>query len=95
MGKWFGQAREIEQLRAENASLRAEVARLQSLLRSGLTEESVAEGAGSNWAGLALNAEENTLLQQGQEIAAIKAYRERTGAGLLEAKRAIDAAKEQ
>ena len=35
--------------------------------------------------------EVEALVRQGRQIQAVKAYRERTGAGLAEAKRAVDA----
>ena len=43
-------------------------------------------------AGLGIDAEERRLILEGKKIHAIKHYRERTGAGLREAKDAIEAA---
>lgn len=80
MGKWFDQAREIEVLRAENTRLQNLVLHLQSALGP--------EAADINAYGV--SDEERALVSAGKQVEAIKRYRERTGAGLLAAKNAID-----
>jgi ribosomal protein L7/L12 len=49
------------------------------------SEEQIAEAGGNAW-----RREVQALLASGEKIAAIKFYRERTGAGLAEAKRAVE-----
>ncbi|VEH82403.1 Uncharacterised protein [Corynebacterium kutscheri] len=80
MGKWLHQAQEIERLRRENQRLVATLAQLKIHLGD---EASDIDPYG-------VSAEELRLATSGQRIAAIKAYRERTGADLLTAKNAID-----
>ncbi|MGD7001155.1 hypothetical protein [Corynebacterium halotolerans] len=80
MGKWFNQAREIERLQQE-------VQRQQTLITQ-LKERLGDDAADINEYGVA--DQERALVTEGQPIKAIKAYRERTGANLLTAKKAID-----
>ena len=47
MGKWFGQASEIEQLRAENQRLKELVAHLEARLRAAYADAGVTALAGS------------------------------------------------
>lgn len=47
MGKWFGQASEIEQLRAENSRLKEQVATLEARLRAAYADAGVTALAGS------------------------------------------------
>ena len=87
VGKWFQQAQEIDRLRAERDRLQAE------LKRQTLRLEHLAATLGPEYASLDLygvNADERALVAAGSPIPAIKAYRERTGADLLTAKKAID-----
>lgn len=79
MGKWFDQAREIEQLRRENARLTALVKHLK-------TETGVSTDVNE----YGVSAGERNLAAAGEQIQAIKKYRERTGADLRTAKDAID-----
>ncbi|WP_206424858.1 hypothetical protein [Neoactinobaculum massilliense] len=82
MGKWFKQAHEIEYLRAENKKLAAQVTSLQHRLRMQQNGTETAE----------VSDEERKIIASGRKIDAIKAYRERTGASLYDAKMAIDEA---
>lgn len=41
MGKWFGQASEIEELRAENRQLKEQVANLEARLRAAYADAGV------------------------------------------------------
>lgn len=87
MAKWFQQARTIDQLRAERDRLQSEVARQTRLL------EQLTAGLETGQESIdiyGVNAEERALVAAGTPIPAIKAYRERTGADLLSAKKAID-----
>lgn len=80
MAKWFQQAAEIERLRAE-------VKRQTQMI------ERLAANLGPEHGDLDLygvSADERELVAAGNPILAIKAYRERTGADLLSAKKAID-----
>ena len=104
MGKWFGQASEIEELRTENRRLKEQVATLEARLRAayadaGITAladpsspasstDSLAPATASS---LEVSAAEVELLATGPKIAAVKAYKDRTGVSLNEAKAAIDA----
>ena len=104
MGKWFGQASEIEDLRTENRRLKEQVATLEARLRAayadaGITAladpsspvsstDSLAPATASS---LEVSAAEVELLATGPKIAAVKAYKDRTGVSLKEAKAAIDA----
>lgn len=47
MGKWFGQASEIEELRAENQRLKEQVATLEARLRAAYADAGVTALAGS------------------------------------------------
>lgn len=78
VAKWFAQAQEIERLRRENA-------RLLDLL---VTLKSQVGDADVDVYGV--TEQERNLAANGQQVEAIKRYRERTGADLLTAKRAID-----
>ena len=109
MGKWFGQAGEIEALRAENHQLRGQVESLEARLRAAygeagitaLSQEAPAPSGGGE-AGPAvtpigvgaaeLTEAERALVASGRKVAAIKEYRDRTGADLLHAKEVIDEA---
>ena len=104
MGKWFGQASEIEELRTENRRLKEQVATLEARLRAayadaGITAladpsspvsstDSLAPATASS---LEVSAAEMELLARGPKIAAVKAYKDRTGVSLTAAKAAIDA----
>ncbi|USR79383.1 50S ribosomal protein L7/L12 [Arcanobacterium pinnipediorum] len=87
MGKWFSQAREIERLRHEKQLLLHENQRLLALVAQ--LKEHVGEEA-ADVDTFAVSAEERLMAASGRKIAAIKAYRERTGADLVTAKNAID-----
>lgn len=80
MGKWFDQAREIERLRRENQRLLTLVTQFKNRLDVEAGDVDV----------YGVSAEERQLVASGQKVAAIKEYRERTGADLLTAKNAID-----
>ena len=104
MGKWFGQASEIEELRTENRRLKEQVATLEARLRAayadaGITAladpsspvsstDSLAPATASS---LEVSAAEMELLATGPKIKAVKAYKDRTGVSLTAAKAAIDA----
>ena len=104
MGKWFGQASEIEELRTENRRLKEQVATLEARLRAayadaGITAladpssptastDSLAPATASS---LEVSDAEMELLATGPKIAAVKAYKDRTGVSLKAAKAAIDA----
>ena len=47
MGKWFGQASEIEELRAENSRLKEQVATLEARLRAAYADAGVTALSGS------------------------------------------------
>ncbi len=49
MGKWFSQASEIEELRAENQRLKEQVATLEARLRAAYADAGVAALAGSSF----------------------------------------------
>ena len=49
MGKWFGQASEIEELRAENQRLKEQVATLEARLRAAYADAGVTALAGSSF----------------------------------------------
>ena len=104
MGKWFGQASEIEELRAENRQLKEQVATLEARLRAayadaGITaltapsfpETYAASLAPTTASSPEVSAAEVELLATGPKIAAVKTYKDRTGVSLKEAKAAIDA----
>lgn len=46
MGKWFGQASEIEELRAENSRLKEQVATLEARLRAAYADAGITALAG-------------------------------------------------
>ena len=48
MGKWFGQAGEIEELRAENSRLKEQVATLEARLRAAYADAGVTALSGSS-----------------------------------------------
>ena len=48
MGKWFGQAGEIEELRAENSRLKEQVANLEARLRAAYADAGVTALSGSS-----------------------------------------------
>ena len=48
MGKWFGQASEIEELRAENRQLKEQVATLEARLRAAYADAGVTALSGSS-----------------------------------------------
>lgn len=48
MGKWFGQASEIEELRAENQRLKEQVANLEARLRAAYADAGVTALSGSS-----------------------------------------------
>ena len=49
MGKWFGQASEIEELRAENQRLKEQIATLEARLRTAYADAGVTALAGSSY----------------------------------------------
>ena len=49
VGKWFGQASEIEELRAENQRLKEQVANLEARLRAAYADAGVTALAGSSF----------------------------------------------
>lgn len=49
MGKWFGQASEIEELRAENSRLKEQVATLEARLRAAYADAGVTALSGSSF----------------------------------------------
>ena len=49
MGKWFGQASELEELRAENRQLKEQVANLEARLRTAYADAGVTALAGSSF----------------------------------------------
>ena len=91
MGKWFGQASEIEELRAENQRLKEQVATLEARLRAAYADAGVTALAGSSFP----SPEAAVPQASGPAfpLYAVKAYRDRTGVGLKTAKAAIDAAR--
>ena len=108
MGKWFGQASEIEELRAENSRLKEQVATLEARLRADAGVTALAGStspapeaaaptpvpATSSPASLPeLNAVEIQMVAEGRVIYAVKNYKDRTGLDLKTAKAAIDAAR--
>ena len=108
MGKWFGQASEIEELRAENRQLKEQVANLEARLRAAYADAGVTALAGSASEAAAptpvpatsspaslpeLNAVEIQMIAEGRMIYAVKNYKDRTGLDLKTSKAAIDAAR--
>ena len=104
MGKWVGQASEIEELRTENRRLKEQVATLEARLRAAYADAGISALAGpsspvsstdslspATASSLEVSAAEMELLATGPKIAAVKAYKDRTGVSLTAAKAAIDA----
>ena len=104
MGKWFGQASEIEELRTENRRLKEQVATLEARLRAAYADAGISALAGpsspvsstdslapATASSLEVSDAEMELLATGPKIAAVKAYKDRTGVSLKAAKAAIDA----
>ena len=104
MGKWFGQASEIEELRTENRRLKEQVATLEARLRAAYADAGITALADpssptasadplapATASSLEVSAAEMELLATGPKIAAVKAYKDRTGVSLKAAKAAIDA----
>nr|WP_314736397.1 50S ribosomal protein L7/L12 [uncultured Actinomyces sp.] len=106
MGKWFGQASEIEELRTENRRLKEQVATLEARLRAAYADAGISALAGpsspvastdslapATASSLEVSDAEMELLATGPKIAAVKAYKDRTGVDLKTAKATIDAAR--
>ena len=104
MGKWFVQASEIEELRTENRRLKEQVATLEARLRAAYADAGITALADpsspvsstdsltpATASALEVGAAEMELLATGPKIAAVKAYKDRTGVSLKAAKAAIDA----
>ena len=104
MGKWFGQASEIEELRTENRRLKEQVATLEARLRAAYADAGITALADpssptastdplapATASSLEVGAAEMELLATSPKIAAVKAYKDRTGVSLKAAKAAIDA----
>ena len=104
MGKWFGQASEIEELRTENRRLKEQVATLEARLRAAYADAGITALADpsspiastdplapATASSLEVSDAEMELLATGPKIAAVKAYKDRTGVSLKAAKAAIDA----
>ncbi|MGZ7495491.1 hypothetical protein ACXM2N_00085 [Corynebacterium sp. ZY180755] len=81
MAKWWNQAQEIQKLQAELKRQAETIKQLTSQLEQAGIEAINPQGVSD---------EEKQLVKDGKAVAAIKAYRERTGADLLTAKNAID-----
>lgn len=81
MPKWWNQAQEIQKLQAELKRQAETIKQLTSQLEQAGIEVINPQGVSD---------EEKQLVKDGKAVAAIKAYRERTGADLLTAKNAID-----
>lgn len=81
MAKWWNQAQEIQKLQAELKRQAETIKQLTSQLEQAGIEVINPQGVSD---------EEKQLVKGGKAVAAIKAYRERTGADLLTAKNAID-----
>ena len=106
MGKWFGQASEIEELRTENRRLKEQVATLEARLRAAYADAGIMALADpssptastdplapATASSLEVSDAEMELLATGPKIAAVKAYKDRTGVDLKTAKATIDAAR--
>ena len=104
MGKWFGQASEIEELRTENRRLKEQVATLEARLRAAYADAGITALADpssptastdplapATASSLEVSDAEMELLATGPKIAAVKAYKDRTDVSLKAAKAAIDA----
>lgn len=88
----FGQKKQLQA--AHTQALQARIRTLEELVvqladRAGVSDEELAQLHGTTDPGITARVE--TLVADGKVIEAIKEYRERTGAGLTEAKDAIDA----
>lgn len=81
MAKWWNQAQEIQKLQAELKRQAETIKQLTSQLEQAGIEVINPQGVSDK---------EKQLVKDGKAVAAIKAYRERTGADLLTAKNAID-----
>ncbi len=92
MGKWFGQASEIEELRTENRRLKEQVATLEARLRAAYADAGITALADpssptastdplapATASSLEVSDAEMELLATGPKIAAVKAYKDRTG----------------
>ena len=107
MGKWFGQASEIEELRTENrrmellatgpkiAAVKAYKDRTGVSLKAAKAAIDAVPVPTSSIVstGLELTHAERQMVADGRPVSAIKAYRDRTGVDLRTAKAAIDAAR--
>ncbi|WP_158288542.1 ribosomal protein L7/L12 [Ornithinimicrobium flavum] len=87
----FGRTRQLQQ---RVTTLQQEVRILDEMVgqladRAGVDAAELAKLRGSTQPGI--TPEIRRLVEDGEHIAAIKAYRQRTGAGLKEAKDAVDA----
>ena len=80
MAKWFDQAREIDRLRSENQRLLSLAEQLKIRLGDSAANTDI----------YGVSDEEKQAVADGRPVGAIKKYRERTGADLFTAKRAID-----
>lgn len=90
----FGTSKQNQLQAAHIQSLEARVRTLDALVvqlaqRAGVSDEELARLRGISDTGITPEIE--ALVRQGKDIEAIKAYRQLTGAGLKQAKDAIDA----
>lgn len=98
MGKWFGQASEIEELRTENRRLKEQVATLEARLRAAYADAGITALADpssptasadplapATASSLEVSDAEMELLATGPKIATVKAYKDRTGVSLTAA----------
>lgn len=96
MGKWFGQAAEIEKLRAQVRQQEFTIAELRKRIAdlevASLYPETSAEPAPRPVSSYFLTAEERELIAKGQKLAAIQAIRARTDLPLKNAKDLVDGA---
>lgn len=81
MATWWNQAQEINKLRAELKRQAETITQLTNQLEQAGIKANNSHGVSD---------EERNLIAQGKPVAAIKAYRERTGADLVTAKNAIE-----
>lgn len=82
MGTWINQAREIKRLRQEIQRQQSVIAALRQRLGEDASDIDVND--------YGVVEAERALIADGRPVAAMKAYRERTGADLVTAKKAID-----
>lgn len=82
MPKWFDQAAEIARLRKENER--------QVLLINALNAKLEAAGIAPEANPYGVSDAERAAASAGKKVEAVKQYRQRTGADLLTAKKAID-----